>query len=203
MKLKFLLAGCLLAVAAAMPAVAQTVYTAVLAGGPAEDPPNASLGTGTATVTVDVALNTMRVEASFSGLSGVTTASHIHCCTAVAGTGTAGVATEVPFFSSFPIGVSSGTYDSTFDMLLASSYNPAFVTAHGGTLSQAFSDLVAGLNAGSAYLNIHSDLYPRGEIRGFLQAAAAVPEPQTYALLATGLGLLALVTRRRRSATQS
>ena len=54
-------------------------------------------------------------------------------------------------------------------MTLASSYNPAFVTAHGGTVAGAEADLLAGLKAGQAYLNIHSSTFPGGEIRGFLR----------------------------------
>src|SRR5512138_2255029 len=50
--------------------------------GAAESPANNSPGTGTAVVTVDTTAMTMRVQATFSGLTGTTTASHIHCCTA-------------------------------------------------------------------------------------------------------------------------
>src|SRR5207253_2130222 len=125
--------------------------------------------------------NTMRVEVTFSGLLAPTTASHIHCCTALPGTGTAGVATTVPTFTGFPLGVTSGTYDHTFDMSLASSYNPAFITT---TPLAAFGVLQTGLNAGDAYLNIlHTTTSPSGEIRGFLHA---VPEPSTWAMMILG-----------------
>jgi hypothetical protein len=125
----------------------------------------------------------MRVRASFTGLLGTTTASHIHACTDPPGVGTAGVATQTPSFSGFPLGVTSGTYDHTFDMTLASSYNPAYVTAHGGTAAAAEAALATCLTAGGAYYNIHSNLYPAGEIRGFLlgvvsptPAACVVPD---------------------------
>src|SRR5213082_2319994 len=49
------------------------------------NPLNHSTGTGTAFVILDPALNSMRVEISFSGLTGTTTASHIHCCEASPG----------------------------------------------------------------------------------------------------------------------
>src|SRR4051812_21680279 len=84
------------------------VYTAALSG-PAESPPNSSAGTGFAEVDFDIVAHTMRVQVSFTGLTSGTTASHIHSATAVAGTGTAGVATQVPTFSNFPLGVTSGT----------------------------------------------------------------------------------------------
>ena len=133
-----------------------------------ENPPHpTSSGSGTALVTWDTATTMMTVNAVFNGLTTPDTAAHIHCCTTTPG-GNAGVATTVPFFPGFPIGVTSGTYSHTFDMLNAASYNPAFVTAHGGTPASAAAALLAGILAGQAYLNIHSMMFPAGEIRGFL-----------------------------------
>ncbi len=103
----------------------------------------------------------MTVSVTFSGLTGTTTASHIHCCVSpMAVTPTAGVATMTPTFSAFPLGVTSGSFIQTFDMTNASSYNPAFVTANGGTVAGAEAALLAGLHAGTAYLNIHTSLVP-------------------------------------------
>ncbi|MGC4045510.1 MAG: CHRD domain-containing protein [Armatimonas sp.] len=169
------------------------VYQAVL-DGPSESPANASPGTGFATVTINTTLNTMRVQASFSGLTGNTTASHIHAATATPFAGTAGVATQTPTFSGFPLGVTSGSYDNTFDMTLASSYNPTYVAAHGGTAAQAFTDLQTAIANGQAYLNIHTSTFPAGEIRGFLTTTA--PEPGTFALL--GLAAVPGITLLRR-----
>jgi hypothetical protein len=169
------------------------VYTATLSG-PNESPPNASPGTGFAEVDVDTVAGTMRVRVTFSGLTAGTTASHIHSATSAPFTGTAGVATTTPTFPNFPLGVTSGTYDQMFDMTLASSYNPAFVTANGGTPASAEAALFASLAAGTSYLNVHSTNFPNGEIRGFLQP---VPEPSSLALLAGGTLGLAAVTRRR------
>ena len=149
-------------------------YVAPLSGA-AESPPNGSPATGNTTITVDTTLLTMRVQASFSGLTGLTTASHIHCCTASPGTSTAGVATTTPTFAGFPSGVTSGTYDTTLDMTAAGSYNPAFVTAQGG-IPGARAALFAGLAAGTAYLNIHSGTFPGGEIRGFPAATPVGPQ---------------------------
>ena len=166
-------------------------YTAFLSGSN-ESPPNTSLGTGFATVVYDPVLHTLTVSVSFSGLSGNSTASHIHCCTTAAFTGTAGVATQLPTFSGFPLGVTSGSYNSTFDLTLASSWNPSFVTANGGTAAGAEAALFAGLNNHDAYLNIHSTVVPGGEIRGFLVA----PEPRSFVLL--GSSIVGLLLRRRR-----
>ena len=152
----------------------QVYYTAL--SGPNEFPTNTSPGVGKAVVTIDG--NFMRVQVTFSGLvpqtsaglpSG-TTASHIHAPTPVplSLTSTAGVATQTPFFAGFPLGVREGTYDHSFDMTQNSSYNPAYITANGGTAASAFTALKTAIAAGKSYLNIHSNAFPSGEIRGFL-----------------------------------
>jgi hypothetical protein len=135
-----------------------TVYNTTLAGAN-EEPPNASPGTGTATVTIDAMASTMRVETSFSGLLGTVTAAHIHCCTTVPGAGNVGVATQTPTFSGFPSGVTSGMYDMTFDLTNTATYNGSFVTNNGGTAAGAMNALLTGLSEGRAYLNIHSNMF--------------------------------------------
>lgn len=159
------------------------IYWANLSG-PAEVPVNNSPGTGKSLVTIDAVANTMRVQSVFSGLLGNVSVSHIHAPTAVAGTGTAGVATSVPTFTGFPSGVTAGTYDHTFNMLLSSSYNPSYLTNNGGTPSTAFAALRAAISAGKSYHNIHSTLFPGGEIRGFLNLCPTinVSIPDAFAL---------------------
>ena len=171
---------------------ATTVFNADLSG-LQEVPPNASPGSGFGIVTIDDTAFTMRVQITFEDLIGLTTASHIHCCAPVGSN--AGMASQTPSFSGFPLGVTSGALDQTFDMTLASSYNAAFITAHGGTPVTAFADLFAAMLAGNTYLNIHTSQFPGGEIRGQL---AAVPEPATWAMMLLGFGAVGAVFRRSR-----
>jgi len=179
------------------------IYTANLAGGN-ENPATPSTGTGSTTVTIDTTAHTLQVIVSFSGLTSGTTASHIHCC--IVPNGNAGVATTTPTFAGFPLGVASGSYNQTFNTLSASTWNPAFITANGGTPASAEAVLAAGLAAGQAYLNIHTTNFPGGEIRGFLLAASTissvVPTLSQWAIgfLAVVLIFVGYFALRRRSA---
>ena len=174
-----------------------TTYTTTLSG--AKEAPNSSPATGTATVVINDTANTMALQIDFSGLVAPTTAAHIHCCTPAPNTGTVGVATTTPYFAGFPIGVTASTYSMPFDLLAASTYNAAFVTAHGGTLTLAEADFLTGLASGSAYFNIHNATYPAGELRGFL-SVAPIPESGHLAMLAVGLLGLAGVRHWRGAA---
>ncbi|MBI4694396.1 MAG: CHRD domain-containing protein [Gammaproteobacteria bacterium] len=185
-----------LALAASASVAAHEMVFVTSLSGANESPSNASPGTGSATVTLDVDTMMMRVQADFSGLIGNTTASHIHCCTLVAGAGNAGVATVTPSFVGFPLGVEAGTYDHTYDMSVAAGYNAAFVTATGSVLN-AWTTLLNGISDGKAYLNIHTSAVGSGEIRGFLTAApSAVPLPAALPLFATALGVAGGLRRR-------
>ena len=163
-----------------------------------ENPANASPGTGFAIVTIDTIAKTMEVNVTFSGLTANDVAAHIHCC--VAQGGNTGVATTVPAFPGFPLGVTSGSYDQTLNMLDLGSYNPAFVTANGGTAASAEAVLFAGIMADQTYLNIHTSNFPGGEIRAFL---IATPLPAALPLFATGVGVLGLLGWRRKRKPQA
>jgi hypothetical protein len=143
-------------------------------------------GGGSGTLTYDDEDSSLAIDVSFFGLSGTTTNAHIHAPTAVAGTGIAGVATTVPTFVGFPSGVTSGSYKSTLDLTLTTSYRPAFITANGNTTAGAEAALISSFNAGTAYFNIHTSTFSGGEIRAF---ATAVPW-ETDALSVVGTTLL-------------
>lgn len=187
--LSLLLAGGLMPTQAAL-----LSYQAIL-DGPSESPANASPGTGFATAVYDTVAHTLNLNVSFSGLTGTTTASHIHGATTTAFSGTAGVATTTPTFAGFPLGVTAGTYNVLLDLTQASSYNPSYVTANGGTTGSAEIALTGAIAAGKAYLNIHSTTFGGGEIRGFW---TVVPEPSSLSLYGCGVLVFAIRARMNR-----
>ncbi|MEO8737718.1 MAG: CHRD domain-containing protein [Edaphobacter sp.] len=174
---RLLLTGTLvgiLGIAAQSPASTMT-YTATLIGAN-EVPPNGSTATGFATFTLNG--DFLTVDLTFSGLTGgPAVAAHIHCC-AAPGTN---ASVWVPY-AGFP-NMTSGTYTNTFDLA-------TFAFSNGGTEAA----LIAGLNDGTAYTNIHDAEFPGGEIRGQI---SAVPEPGSLLLLSTGL-IGGIITLRRK-----
>ena len=172
MRIPYLLSAAALSLLVSLPASATSfAFMATLSN--VGEPVPTSTGSGSATVVFDDALLTVSVNETFTSLVNPATAAHIHCCTAVALTGSAGVALG---FTGFPA-LQSGSYINSFTLAPA-----------------AFGTLLAGTQAGMAYVNIHSAApYTGGEIRGFL---VPVPEPTTYALMLGGLALMGLSARR-------
>ena len=163
-------AAAMLVVVAPSSTQAGTITFGVTLSGLNEVPPNASPGSGFATVVVDDVANTVFVDLTFAGLTAPASAAHIHCCN--------GPGVNSPVI--IPL--------SGFPNLVSGSYSNTFATTAGN---------IAGIEAFGAYLNIHSASFPGGEIRGDLTADTVVtPEPGSVALLGTGL-LLILSGRRR------
>jgi hypothetical protein len=158
-------------------------------------------GSGSISLEWDQDGHTLLINATFAGLSGNTSNAHIHCCTAAPLTGAAGVALASvsptppsPIIPGFPLGLKSGSYLRVIDLASTGSYTATFVTASGGTAAAAEARLMSNLSSGNAYFNIHTTTFGGGEIRAFV---TAVPEPQTYALMLAGLGVLGWAARRR------
>jgi hypothetical protein len=107
--------------------------------------------------------------------------------TLVPNSGTVGVAVTPGTLLGFPVGVSAGSYMVELNLAVEMTYTDAFLLAAGGSAADAEAALIAGLNGQMAYLNIHTNTFPGGEIRGFL----LVPEPAGLALLLLGLAGLA------------
>jgi CHRD domain-containing protein/PEP-CTERM motif-containing protein len=159
---------------------------------------------GTATFLVDAAMTSMTFSATVFNIdfTGTQTAdsfdnlvaAHIHAGPTVTAT------TNGPVVWGF---FGTPFNDTTpNDMVLT-----PFATGVGGTVSGKW-DLSEGnattltaqlpnILAGHSYINFHTTQYPGGEIRGNIAAVAAVPEPETYALLLAGLGAVFLARRRR------
>jgi hypothetical protein len=144
-----------------------------------ETPPNGSTATGTISITVDTATNNVLFTLTFSGLSAGATAAHIH-------QGIAGVAgpVKVPL----PLGAASGQTSAT--------------TSGTGTPIVGFNvaDIIA--TPTGFYVNLHSTVFPGGEIRGQLISCAplqAVPEfPGVFTYLVLFAMLLPVVLALRR-----
>ncbi|CAG1002954.1 hypothetical protein PHYC_03032 [Phycisphaerales bacterium] len=130
-----------------------------------EVPPNASPGTGSIIGTYDDTSNSLTFNLLFSGLIGPTTAAHFH----IAPPGVAGPVTIG--FVGFPAGVMSGGYANTYVLTGAQE---------------------TSLLGGNMYVNVHSQVFPGGEIRAQLHPT---PAPGAGALFA--LGGLAFLRRRR------
>ena len=189
---------------AAPAAAAPIVFFASLSG-LNEEPANNSPGTGTALVTVDATAHTLGVDASFLGLTSGTTAAHIHVINgpgdAITSDTNGPVATQTPSFVGFPLGVTSGAFINTYDTTMTSTYRAGFVTDSGGSAATAEAALFLAIMEGRAYFNIHTSMFPGGEIRGFLQpqqTVTPVPEPGTLLLVGAGIAGFARMRRRRR-----
>lgn len=166
-----------------VPAISQasTIFTAALSGSQ-ETPPNASPATGFGTFVLNDAMTDLSFDITFSGLVAPSIAAHFHDAPA----GVAGPIVRGMTPAEFTPGLTSGTIIGDW---LATDSQP---------LTPA---LVNELLSGNIYFNIHSTVFPGGEIRGQLIRAVAVPEPGGVALLGSGMvGFVGLrVLRRRRS----
>ena len=176
--------GCLLVMSSAVHAT--LVYQATMTGAN-EVPATVSTATGYTSVVIED--NLMKVHVDWTGLVAPASAAHIHCCTPLGSN--IGVAVG---FGGFPA-TQSGVFEGIFDLLNTGIYTASFLANFGGgTAAGARDALIAGLDGGRAYSNIHNSVFPDGEIRGNL--VRVVAEPAMTWLLVAGCGI-AFVMRRR------
>jgi hypothetical protein len=118
-------------------------------------------------------------ENGYTDLTGVVTLLHLHGPTASAAPDSF---TEV-----------------TTNILVNMTTNLTDNSVTGGSLSEVYfinPGDVSALLLGQTYINVHTEMYDMGEIRGYIVPAGSVPEPGTIGVL--GLLTIVLLSRRRR-----
>ena len=133
--------------------VAPTRLNAVLSG-TQEIPATTSTASGTATVEIAADRKTVVVNLTTSGLTGVT-ASHIHL-------GKAGVNGGIVL----PLFTGTGSFPAILTRTLTSA---DFMPTEGAA---TFSEAVNAILSGNAYINVHTQANPNGEIRGQIGGVA-------------------------------
>ncbi len=166
-----------------------------------------STATGSAVVTVDDSSYTVTTDLTWSGLSGPADRAHLHF--APIGVSRSVADPNTYFFHEvlddpdrtiagcnlgYPDCVPpSGTSSDVLQLSADDGYGAGLAL---GFSTNSFADLVLALNQGDIYVDMHTALYPSGEIRGQL---AAVPEPFTWAMTMLGFASFGFVTHRRKN----
>jgi hypothetical protein len=134
---KALLAGAILSSLALGSAGAQVHFGTFNIDASQEVPPSGTAGTGTVTLTLDVGAGTAQAVGTYQNLAGNASTSHLHAAPIGQNGGIV-----------IPLNASGGTSGTIFA---------------GGAVNAA---QVALILAGGTYVNIHTSLFPAGEIRG-------------------------------------
>ncbi|MEL6112859.1 MAG: CHRD domain-containing protein [Pseudomonadota bacterium] len=177
-------------------------FTSNLDGSQEVPTPNFLFPTGVATLSVDTMAETLSFSLSVDAINtfqlndGLVAAPvgpvHLH---------NAGFGQNGPIV--VPFAFNTTDYQNTangFDLNVTNLAYSDAVALSGSTLS--FSDFVAALNSGLFYINVHTDEFPGGQIRGQLASAgsAVVPVPGAAILFVTAMAGAAGIRRKRRTA---
>lgn len=177
---KYVIGAMMAAASLATAAQAQIVTLTAVLNGAQEVPAVSTPATGTATLAIDLATNNWTLNIQFGTLTAPLSIAHIHRAPA----GTNGPV--IVGLDGLPLSGGRPVWN-----LLApgiTSFNS------GGAVAAPFAFPAAELSnllAGNTYINVHSQAFPGGEIRGQL-----VPTPGSVALLAVA-GIAAGRRRRR------
>ena len=190
-------------------AQAVTVLTATLTNSQENPPTVPTLSTGgarpvssgTATFTLNDAMTSMSFSATilnidFTGtqtadVNDNLTAAHIHASATVTPTTNGGVVWGFfgnPFTDNNPNDVVVTPLASGVGGTISGKWDAP--EGNNTTLAAQLSNILEG----RSYINFHTTQFAGGEIRGNI---SPIPEPETYALMLAGLGVMSLVARKR------
>ena len=153
--LSLAIAGVLTLLVSAQAHAQTLVYTATLSGSNEAPPVPATGAGGFATITINVAAQTLDWVVDVFNLPSGLVASHIHA----GGPGVSGPV--VVDFAPLPTGASN-------DFRLTGTARPANVLARQPQGVNTWEDLLQAIATGHAYVNVHSQVNGGGEIRGQL-----------------------------------
>ena len=155
---KSLIAAAALLLGVSAQAQAQTVrLTAILSGGAEAPTPLLSGATGTGEVFVNLATKEVTYTVKVFNLPSGATAGHFHV-------GSAGIAGPVIVDIAPPANISN-------DFVLSGTATATNLRPNPAIGIRDWDDFIQALVGGQSYLNIHTAVYPGGEIRGQLTVA--------------------------------
>lgn len=165
--------------------------------GPESDGSTNSTADGIGHIEYDTVTGNVSYDISWNNLQGFLTKIHVHGPATPSQSNPVHLIEVIEFVFpdtdpagtvTLPSSAPLGTY--TGNRTTGSFSNSHLLDPHGGFTSAEIVDIML---SGNAYVNVHSETFGMGEIRGNLPA---IPEPASAAML--GLGALALIRRRRK-----